>query len=177
MGGQQEKISQTVKRRIDQANNMARNLNGFAHRLDTPTSTFQVNDLLNEELFLLKRFSRLGEVELQANLQEGLPAILNNPSLVQFIIFNLFNLTLNSLSKDDLLTIISEESGSKIKVTLKMNKKESASPWNLQPEEDEVLMRATEKIWGHIKETETNNKGEKKIILEIPSLTDMETQG
>ena len=52
-----KKIIVTIGECISQANTMAMYLNRVAHRMDVPASTFNVNDLLIEELALMKRFA------------------------------------------------------------------------------------------------------------------------
>lgn len=54
-----KKIIVTIGECISQANAMAMYLNRVVHRMDHPTSTFNVNDLLIEELALMNRFAAM----------------------------------------------------------------------------------------------------------------------
>lgn len=65
--------------------------------MDHSTSTFNVNDLLIEELALMNRFAELNQISFEQNLQEDIPSVHNNPSLLQFIIFALVHELLDSL--------------------------------------------------------------------------------
>jgi signal transduction histidine kinase len=73
--------------RINQADTMAKYMNSFAHKMDIPVSSFDVNELLNEELAFLERFFLIKSASLQKELQSDLPSVRNNPSLLQFVIF------------------------------------------------------------------------------------------
>lgn len=84
-----KKIISAIGERVSLANSMAKHLNRFAHRMDQPDAVFDVNDLLIEGLAFLERFSRLKRISLQHKLQPDLPAVHNNPSLLQFVFFTL----------------------------------------------------------------------------------------
>ncbi|MBU4264255.1 MAG: hypothetical protein KKC76_20585 [Proteobacteria bacterium] len=116
-----QRITTSIQGRVGQATDMANNLNGFAHRQDTPFSTFQVNDLLAEELTFLRRFSRLREIDLKIELREGLPAIHNNPSMVQYVVFKLYTMALKRLQNHSLLEIISGEQNGGVQITFALS--------------------------------------------------------
>lgn len=115
-----QKIVTSIQGRVGRATDMANSLNSIAHRLDTPLSTFQINDLISEELALLQRFARLREIEINTVLAPDLPAIHNNPSLVQFIFFHLFNLALKRLKNHGTVEITSGGRNGAILVTFRL---------------------------------------------------------
>lgn len=85
-----EKITDTINKRTLMAAEMAKHLNGFAHRSDTPLSPFQLHDVLNEELAFLSRFANLKSISLSLSFTNALPVVYTDPSLVQFIFASLF---------------------------------------------------------------------------------------
>lgn len=116
-----QKVVNSIQGRVGQATDMATHLNGFAHRLDTPVSTFQMNDLLSEELTFLRRFARLREIELQITLSEGLPVMHNNPSLVQFVVFRLFTMSLQRLKNRGVIEIATGAENGGVAITFLLN--------------------------------------------------------
>ncbi len=102
-----KKIIVTIGERISQANTMAMYLNRVAHRMDVPASTFNVNDLLIEELALMNRFAAMKQISFELNLQEDIPSVYNNPSLLQFMIFSLVNELLETLESGSAIRFFS----------------------------------------------------------------------
>ncbi|OEU84068.1 MAG: hypothetical protein BA873_12475 [Desulfobulbaceae bacterium C00003063] len=102
-----KKIIITIGERISQANTMAMYLNRVAHRMDVPASTFNVNDLLIEELALMNRFAAMKQISFELNLQEDIPSLYNNPSLLQFMIFSLVNELLETLESGSAIRFFS----------------------------------------------------------------------
>ena len=85
--GRYKKIIAGINDRITQAAEMCRYLSGFSHRMDEPRSSFNPSDVLQEELYLLRRLARQKQVDLVFAGEADLPAIFNNPSLLQFAVF------------------------------------------------------------------------------------------
>jgi signal transduction histidine kinase len=88
--GKLEKITETINRRTLIMADMAKHLNGFAHRNDTPLNPFELHDLLNEELAFLARAAALKSIGLSISFSDALPVVYNNPGLLQFVFASLF---------------------------------------------------------------------------------------
>lgn len=101
-------IIETISDRINLADIMLKHLNGLAHRMDTPQSLFSLTEVVSEELALIKRFSRLKGIDIEVECGEDSYQVFSNPTLLQFVIFVLFDMALSNL-----------ESGGKIKVVFK----------------------------------------------------------
>ena len=95
-----------IERRVVIAANMFHHLSGFAHRSDTPYSSFQINDLVTEECVFLERFSRLRQIDVSLELGEGLAAIYNDPALLQHVVYRVYLLCLDQLDSGRSLIII-----------------------------------------------------------------------
>ena len=94
--------------RISQADTMAKHMNSFAHKMDTPVSTFDVNELLSEELAFLDRFFWIKSVSVHKELQPDLPSVTNNPSLLQFVIFTYMHQMIAGIESGTEITLSSQ---------------------------------------------------------------------
>lgn len=113
-----KKIIITIGERISQANTMAMYLNRVAHRMDHPTSTFNVNELLIEELALMNRFAAMKQISFETTLQDDIPSVFNNPSLLQFIIFSLVHELLDSLESGSTIRFSSYMVGQDVEIAI-----------------------------------------------------------
>lgn len=115
-----KKIVTTIEKRVNLAAVMAQHLNSFSHRLDTPFSLFHVNETIREELAFLYRFARLKNIDVATELQDDLPPIYNNPSLFQFVFFEIFHYALNRCDKHGQLIVSSEKQDGEIRVAVRL---------------------------------------------------------
>ncbi|MBU0908726.1 MAG: hypothetical protein KKA54_11285 [Proteobacteria bacterium] len=165
-----QKITTSIQRRVVQATDMANNLNGFAHRQDTPFSTFQVNDLLAEELTFLRRFSRLREIDLKIELREGLPAIHNNPSMVQYVVFKLYTMALKRVKNRSLLEIISGEQNGGVQITFGLSGEKEDFAKLIDDETMGMIQEALDTLQGRVAELSQAGDAKQVISLIVPSL-------
>jgi len=165
-----QKITTSIQGRVGQATDMANNLNGFAHRLDTPCSTFQVNDLLAEELTFLRRFSRLREIELKIELREGIPAIHNNPSMVQYVLFKVYTMALKKLKNRSLLEIASSEEKGVVKIIFRLSGEKEDYDKLIDDETAAVIRQALDTMQARVVELSPAGGAKPEIGLFIPSL-------
>jgi C4-dicarboxylate-specific signal transduction histidine kinase len=89
-----------INQRIGQAAEMCRFLSGFSHRMDQPLGSFSVAEVLQEEIYLLRRFAWQKQVHLDASFAGDVPTIYNNPALLQFALFCIAWPALAALEKD-----------------------------------------------------------------------------
>ncbi|KPJ99526.1 MAG: hypothetical protein AMJ60_04730 [Desulfobacterales bacterium SG8_35] len=134
-----KKIISVIGERVAQAAEMCRFLSGFAHRMDQPLSSLSVTDVLQEEIYLLHRFARQKQVDLVSSFAENVPAIFNDPALLQFAVFCIVWPALQGLEKDSRIEIaVGRQNGAvEIVVNLEGTRKEpeGTSPWEeLLPE-------------------------------------------
>ncbi len=164
-----KKIINTIGERIREANGMANHLNSFAHRMDTSLSSFNVNDLLIEELALIDRVARLKNIRLKVNLQDNIPPITNNPSLFQFIIFMIIQELTNSLAAGSVIEISSHINDQIIRVCLSSTEPLDTIPESPEPDNsDEVLQFVAAKMNIGLNRTPPGSDPY-QIILTLPS--------
>jgi signal transduction histidine kinase len=98
-------IIHSIEDHIEKTNGHFRYLNRFAHRMDTPLSSFPINELLEELIALLKRFANQKKINLQQDYANDLPMAYTNPSLLHLIIFIFIEKNLAELEQDSKITI------------------------------------------------------------------------
>ena len=167
-----ERISKNIAgidNRIKQAAEMCRFLSGFSHRMDQPLSSFSVTDVLQEEIYLIHRFARQKQVELNFSLEGDLPTIFNNPALLQFSVFCIVWPALESLEKDGQISITSNQQGSGAKIVLNiigaMKTPEEGIPWQ------EMLPETLQILGAEISRT-IQQEGNEEVTVTIPSIED-----
>ncbi|MEA2116305.1 MAG: hypothetical protein U9P36_13115 [Thermodesulfobacteriota bacterium] len=155
-----------IERRVAIAAKMFHHLSGFAHRPDTPQSSFHINDLVTEECIFLERFSKLRQINFILKTGEGLSAIYNDPALLQHVVYRVYILSLDQLDSGDTLTIITGQNEKNAEITFRLGGSSQLSPENLS---ESHLMPAITKLEGTLKMGEST-KDYTEIILTIPSL-------
>jgi signal transduction histidine kinase len=165
-----EKIVAAIQGRVGQATDLANNLNSFAHRLDTPLSSFQVNTLLEEELIFLRRFARLKEIDLKIKLHEDLPAIYSYPSLVQYVFFKLFAMALRQLKNRAGMEIASGEENGCVKITITLLGEKEQFTTLIDDESAAAMQEALARMQANVNDLSQAGDEKKIIGLFIPSL-------
>ena len=165
-----KKIITTIGERIAQANTMAKFLNSLAHRMDEPDSTFHVNDVLLEDIAFLVRLARLKSISFKKNLQEDLPALLNNPGLLHFVIFRLMQKIIEQIESGAEILLSSATEDHTVVVTLEFPNVPDLSITKENPAQiDEALQLAITKMNLTLSE-ECPGQDRRRISMIIPSL-------
>ena len=156
----------SIEKRVAIAANMLHYLSGFAHRPDTPYSSFQINDLLTEEHTFLERFSRLKQIDCSLQLADVLPSLHNDPSLLQHVLYRLYILCLEKLKAGDSLIIVTGQGADNgAEITFRLTGDVQV---NLE-QDSGYLMAAIDKI-GAVVEQSATREEYSEITLVIPSL-------
>jgi len=139
-----KKITSGINERIAQAAEMCRFLSGFSHRMDQPLSSFSVTEVVEEKIYLLRRFAQQKQVNLLFSSDEDLPPIYNDPSLLQFMVFCIVWPALELLEPgcQIILTVVRKEDSVEITVAFQgnMTKSENKTPWEeMLPEVVQML--------------------------------------
>ncbi|MFW2367197.1 MAG: hypothetical protein ACN4GW_12320 [Desulforhopalus sp.] len=156
----------SIENRVIVAADMLHHLSSLAHRSDTPSATFQVNDLVTEECAFLERFSRLKQVTCKLDLGEGLPVIYNEPSLLQHVFYRMHGLCLELLSAGDSLVVVTREYEKAIQIVFRL----SCPQEGIADLLTDTLQAAIQKLGGRL-ETEYTTQGITDVVLTIPPLT------
>ena len=153
--------------RINQADTMAKYMNSFAHKMDVPVSNFDVNELLSEELAFLDRFFWIKSASLHKELQPDLPAVSNNPSLLQFVIFTYIHRIISGIESGGEIAVTSQLKGQDILIIIEA----SNIPVSVieQDSSDEVAIKYAIDKMGIAMTEETLTDDRKKTIITIPA--------
>ena len=161
-----KKSISSIEKRIVIAAEMLHHLSSFAHRSDTPCSSFQVNDLLTEEHTFLQRFSKLQQINVTLELGQGLSAIYNDPALLQHIFYRMYILCLEQLSPSQNLLIVTRQKEKIVEIIFRL-------PDSLHPTAEvfcnNTLQAAINKLKGAV-QTGVDSKAQADISLTIPSM-------
>jgi len=162
-----KKSIDAIERRVAHVAKMLHHLSGFAHRPDTPYSSFQINDLIAEVIMLFERFSRLKQIDLALELEEGLPSVYNDPSLLQHVLYRVYILCLEQLNAGHNLGIITGQDEKIVVVTFRLS---NTSQTSLNTLFDENLQAAVKKLEGTLETGEAiHDHADVKLV--IPSLS------
>lgn len=161
------KIIGNIKEKNVQVNTLAKNLSTFAHRMDCPTSTFQINEVLAEELALLERFARLQRITFEKELQPDLPSLSNNPSLLQFIIFRVVGGFIEILPPGEVIRFSTAKKNNAVELAMeaKIPEANQGSGPALDQEVIELLEYVARKINVVLSRTDSGGGGHKISLL------------
>lgn len=155
----------SIENRVIIAAEMLHHLSRLSHRPDTPFSSFLVNDLIVEECTFLERFSKLKQVIFNLELAEGLPAIYNDPSLLQHVFYRLHSLCLEQLGAGDTLTVITRQYNDAIDILFRLERPEQTFTDLFS----DTLLAAVQKLSGNL-ETVANSHDITDVVLRVPPL-------
>ena len=162
-----KKIISGINERIAQASEMCRFLSGFSHRMDQSLSSLSVTDVLQEKIYLLRRFAQQKQVDLIASFDEDLPAIFNDPSLLQFAIFCIVWPALELLERGGriLITVVRKDEVVEIVIKLEgaMKKTEDDTPW-------EDMLPEVLQILGAELSRRINQEGNEVVVVTLSSI-------
>lgn len=162
-----KKIIPGINERIAQAAEMCRVLSGFSHRMDQPLSSINVSDVLQEEIYLLRRFAQQKQVHIESLFDDDLPAIFNNPSLLQFAVFCVVWPTLELLEKGGRVVITGTGKNQSVEITAilegKMERPENDTPW-------EAMLPQVLEILGAEFSHRINEDGNEDVAITISSI-------
>jgi hypothetical protein len=135
--------------------------------MDQPLSSLSVTDVLQEKIYLLRRFAQQKQVEVISSFGGDLPAIYNNPSLLQFTIFCILWPVLELMEPDGRILITVGQKDESIEIVIQcegtLKRLEENTPWeDMLPEVVHML--------GADFSRGIDQKGNENMVLIISSL-------
>lgn len=110
-----------IEDHVERARKITHNMLGFARRMEPRLDDVDINSVLNQTLDLLENHARINNIEIQKDLQAGLPIIASNQSQLQQVFLNLINNAIDAIVKDGRIDIASRQLDSNIVVHIKDN--------------------------------------------------------
>jgi len=80
------KVLSTIQEQVQRGVDLATSLNRFAHSMDEPKASVDINATLDQLAFLMQRFARLKRVNLKASRGDSI-SIVKDPFRLQLVIF------------------------------------------------------------------------------------------
>jgi len=162
-----KKIISGINERIAQAAEMCRFLSGFSHRMDQPLASLSVNDVLQEKIYLLRRFARQKQVDLISSFEEDLPVIYNDPSLLQFAIFCIIWPALELMAEGDRILITVARKGDSVEIIVNLvgalKRPADDTPW-------EDMLPEVLQILGADLSRSSDQEGNEEVVVRISSI-------
>ncbi len=152
-------ILSKMDKRTDSIAIMTHHLNSFAHRFDTASTTFDLNELIVEQLFFLQRSVRLKQLNLSTEIPKTASNITSNPSLIQYLFLHLFDTLLTSSQEDDRLHIAIMQQHKQMEIRLVVHRKTTLPSATKEPLLTPEIQLCLQKIGAHItyKELDTTS--------------------
>lgn len=97
--GQLLDIIKSIGVQIKRSSEMAKFLNAFGHRMDSPLSSFKVNDCVEEVLMLLNRLIAQKRITFRTDYNTSIPQVTGSPASLQLLVF---------MAAKELLTVVRE---------------------------------------------------------------------
>jgi len=116
--GQYLEIVQSIEEQKEKSTAHFTYLNRFSHRMDTPLSTFSVNDSIEELTALLQRFANQKRITIEKDFQKDLAPVHSNPSMFQFLVFTFLEEMLTTLDKNSRISIKTEGSNNAVAIRI-----------------------------------------------------------
>jgi len=159
------KITAGIGERVAAAAEMASHLGRFAHRMDFPLSSFSVNEVVGEILFLARRFARLKNVALEFDPAPGLPPLHSNPSLLQFVVFSAVTPMFDHLEKEGAVRVATAAAGDRIRIAFHCEKIKAGAPADLSPP---IPAEALQALHAECPPVEPDKAGIRAVLLLSP---------
>ncbi len=88
---------QAIDSQVGRSTHVINILNRFAHRMDSPASTFKMNEIIEELIVLINRMARQRRIALESDFQKNIPSIHGSPYRMQLILYTLLQEKLKQL--------------------------------------------------------------------------------
>ena len=117
----------SVDGQVDKSLRLINFLNRFAHRMDTETASFHLNESLDELIELIQRFANQRVITLERDFDRGLQPIHTNPATLQMVVFFLVDEKLANLERKSAITIKTMQTPKGVAVAIVPNGQKAAT--------------------------------------------------
>jgi nitrogen-specific signal transduction histidine kinase len=108
----------SIEDQIERSLDLFRYLNRFAHKMDTPRVSFSVNEGMEELLALMNRFANQKKIRLEANFEKGLPSVVSDPAMLQFLVFCFVREKLDRLDANGRITVRTVRADGSVRIAI-----------------------------------------------------------
>lgn len=111
-------VLRSIRDQIGKTSELCNYLNRFAHRMDYPTCTFNVNESMEELVVLLHRIAHQKRITLSKDFLKDIPVTHSDPSRIQFIAFCFLEDMIKRLDKNARIIVQTDSSRDSIKIQI-----------------------------------------------------------
>jgi len=101
-------IITTIEEQVQRSGFIVKRLNQFAHSMDNPVASLELNDLLLEIIHLAERFARLKGVRMEASLSSKPIHIHSDPLRIQHVVMSFIEGSLKDSKEGAMVTVSSD---------------------------------------------------------------------
>ncbi len=107
---------QTIDNQVGRSTDVINILNRFGHRMDSPASTLNINEIIEELIVLMNRLAKQKRIVLTGDFQEEIPSVHSNPYRIQLILFTLIQEKLEGLDAESKVVFRTSVSDGSVKI-------------------------------------------------------------
>jgi signal transduction histidine kinase len=119
-------------------------LNRFAHSMDDPLVSLELNELLQDINNLAQRFANLREIRLETRSSNGKLPVKTDPFRLQQVVFGFIHRGLQAAPKDSSVTVTSGQSDGQARIVITDEGPSQAESINRQVSQAQVVFEPTE---------------------------------
>ena len=114
-----EKMSRVVKKQVDRADAIMKNMNRLAHSVDESIKTIDLNDLLELLVALSGRFASTRGVAVQPKLNEGPLRLKTSPFFLMNLLWLCLDFAMDAAGEDKMVELVTQNTDAGIQVFFK----------------------------------------------------------
>ncbi len=157
-------IIHSIEDHIDKTNLHFRYLNRFAHRMDTPTSSFRIDECVEELIALVTRFANQKRIRVIQDVGSEFPPLTSNPSLLQLVMFSYIDKGIMELDQGSSIRV--RTSASDGGVSIRISREGNRTGGGIVPLPSHLIDAIVQELGGRIVEDT-----ESETVLMLPMQT------
>jgi signal transduction histidine kinase len=134
----------SIASQVDRSVTIVTRLNRFAHSMDDPLVSLELNELLQDINNLAQRFANLKEVRLETQPSNGSLPVRTDPFRLQQVVFGFIDRGLQAAPKDSSVTVTSGQTDGQAQIVITDEGPSQAESINRQVSEPQAVFEETE---------------------------------
>jgi C4-dicarboxylate-specific signal transduction histidine kinase len=134
------KMAATIKKQIGRADNIIKNMNGFAHSIDQTVTTVDLNEIVELIVALTARFAAMKNVEVDLQLPQDPLKIQTAPYRLLNLLWLCLDFAMDASGELKQIEVVAEETNDGIRIQLKRLTRLSEMVSNTFPSEREIQL-------------------------------------
>ena len=140
-----KELLSSIAGQVDRSVAIVTRLNRFAHSMDDPLVSLELNELLQDINNLAQRFANLKEVRLETHPSNGRLPVKTDPFRLQQVVFGFIDRGLQAAPKDSAVTVTSGQADGKAQIVITDEGPSQAASINSQVSAPQAVFEETGK--------------------------------